>query len=341
VRDFFSASILLLAAAITVAFIPGCREMAVPPAGSYSEILLITDEGKQSRFVPLIVPYLAVEKDYIIDKEKSFTIVAGRAETLDELPSVKNIVICGVADPLTDIGKRIVTLIGDAGLRKVRNGQANILMKENVPAPGQLTVIVTAASEGELEEIIEARGSELGAIIEESCRQRLRKFLLSYPNSEIIDHLYEKYGFVLEIPTLYTLFKEEGRPPGIELIREGPTRLIGVFWTDWDEIPTLADKDELYELRRNYVWERYDKDAMDSTRVWFAEEQLGEYPAIKMEGYWYNTKATAGGYYETYYIYQEEEKLLWAVDLLVYAPGRSKHPLFREMLALAETFRYE
>lgn len=321
--------------------VTGCKEMAVPPAGSYSEILLITDEGKQSRFIPLLLPWLAIEKDYVLEKENSFTVVAARAEALDQLPSVKNVVICGVADPLTDIGKRIVTLLGDTGMRKVRTGQANILKKENIPAAGQLTVIVTAASEGELEEIIETRGSELGDIIEESCRQRLRKFLLSYPNKEIVNHLFQKFGFVLEVPTLYTLLSEEGRPPGVELVRENPTRLIGVFWTDWDETPTISDKDALYEIRRNYVWQRYDKDAMDSTRVWFTQGQLGNYPAVKMEGYWYNTKATAGGYYQTFYIYQEEEKLLWAVDLLAYAPGRSKHPLFREMLALAETFRYE
>jgi hypothetical protein len=324
-----------------VVSVPGCKEMAVPPAGSYSEILLITDEGKQSPCVPLIYPWLAIEQDYVLDKEESFRIVAARPTALDQIPSVKNIVICGVADPLTDIGKRIVTLIGDGGLRKVRNGEANILKRENIPAAGQLTIIVTAANQGQLETILEERGEELGEILEQSCRQRLRKFLLSYPNTEIVDNLYKKFGFVLEVPTLYQLYKDEGRPPGVELVRENPTRLIGVFWTDWDSAPTINDKDALYDLRKNYIWERYDKDAMDSTRVWFSEEPLGDYPAVKMEGYWYNTKATAGGYYQTYFVYHEEEKLLWAVDLLAYAPGRAKHPLFREMLALAETFRYE
>ena len=32
---------------------------------------------------------------------------------------------------------------------------------------------------------------------------------------------------------------------------------------------------------------------------------------------------------------------LWAVDLLVYAPGREKTTLVRELRAVAETFRYE
>ena len=31
---------------------------------------------------------------------------------------------------------------------------------------------------------------------------------------------------------------------------------------------------------------------------------------------------------------------MWVVDLLVYAPGLEKHPHFRELHAIAETFSY-
>ncbi|NIM19491.1 MAG: DUF4837 family protein [Candidatus Latescibacteria bacterium] len=330
-------------ALLVVAFLfaSGCKELAVPPAGSYSEILLVTEEGKESSLMTLIVPWLTKEKNYVLDKEKPFTVSAIRAADLGEMPAVKNIVICGVADPLTDVGERIIMLIGESGLSKVKAGEANILKRENLPAPGQLTVIVTASSEGELERVIEERGRELEGIIESSCRNRLRRFFMSYPNKTVTDHLYRTYGFAVEVPTLYRLFSESRTPPGVELLRENPSRLLGIFWVDWDKQPTLADKNVLFDIRRKYVWERYNKDAMDSTQVWFSEEQLGEYPAVKMEGYWYNTTATAGGFYQTFFVFQENEELLWAVDLLVYAPGFPKHPHFRELLALAETFRYE
>ncbi len=319
----------------------GCREMALPPAGSYSEILLVTDDGRESPFVPQILPWLAREHDYVLDKEKSFSVSVAEAAEFDEMLSVKNIVICGVANPLTSVGKHITTLIGEEGVERVRRGGASILKRENLPGPGQLTVIVTATTEGELERVIAQRGRELEDIIEESCRKRLRRFLLSYPNREVTDYLHQTYGFVVEVPTLYKLFGEGPRPPGIELLREKPTRLLGIFWVDRKTAPTLSDKETLFEIREKYVWERYDKDAMDSTRVWFSETHLGEYPAVKMEGYWYNTKATAGGYYQTFFVYQEVQQLLWVVDLLVYAPGFPKHPHFRELHALAETFRYE
>lgn len=223
----------------------------------------------------------------------------------------------------------------------VRSGRANILKKENLPAPGQLTLIITAPTEGELERTLEEQGDELEGIIESSCRARLRRFFLSHPNREATDHLFQKYGFAIEIPILYRLFSEASNPPGVELLRESPTRLLGIFWVDWPHEPTLADTNQLFEIRKDYVWERYDRDAMDSTRVWYSMDTLGPYPAVKMEGYWYNTKAPAGGYYTTYFVYEKEEKLIWAIDLLVYAPGFPKHALFRELLSLAETFRYD
>ena len=59
-----------------------------------------------------------------------------------------------------------------------------------------------------------------------------------------------------------------------------------------------------------------------------------------MGGYWYNDKATVGGYFETFFVYDQDEKLLWAIDMLAFAPGKPKHPLFRELRAVGETFRY-
>ena len=88
------------------------------------------------------------------------------------------------------------------------------------------------------------------------------------------------------------------------------------------------------------MYQRYDGDLMDSTRVRFSYDRLGDYPVVRMEGYWSNSRSLAGGYYKTYFVHDKKEGLLWAVDLVVYAPGLPKHPHFRELLALAETFRY-
>lgn len=321
--------------------IDGCREMAIPPLGSYSEVLLVTEDGTQSVFLPLILKHVDRKLDFYTSQEKQFEISTIRAEQLEDFPKMKTILLVGVLDQLTSIGQKIAVLIGEDGTRKVMNGTATILKRENMPAPGQMTLIVTADSEAHLEEVIEGRGDEIPELIEKSSRKRLRRYLLTREDKKLSQYLFRKYGFAIGIPTFYNLQDEASNPPGVELMREAPTRSLGIFWVDWKREPTLEDADALFNIRSKYVYARYDGDAMDSTRVTYSKAILGPYDSIEMQGYWYNTRATAGGCYKTFFIYEKSENLLWAVDLLVYAPGRDKYPLFRELLALAETFRYD
>lgn len=332
----------LLHLSLIVVFVcAGCKELAVPPAGSYSEVLLVTEEGSASPLTQRLTPLIEGEHDYIVDTESAFDVTPLRAANLEDFPAFKNIVICGVAESSTDVGQRIIGLIGNSGLQSVRTGRASILKKENLPAPGQLTLVVTARNDNELERVIEERGGELAGVLEKSCRERLRRHLLSRRNQKLSDDLLRRFGIVIEVPSIYRLLSDDGDPPGIELIREPPTRILGVFWNDWKSAPTVYDADALFELRSDYVWKRYDTDKMERERVQFAQTKLGPNDAVKMSGYWFNDKETVGGYFETYFVYDEEEQLLWAVDLVIYAPGRPKHPLVRELLSIAETFRYE
>jgi hypothetical protein len=326
--------------ALFSALCAGCLELDIPPAGSYSRIMLITEDGANDPFARELEPHLTKLLDFYIGEEPEFVVEHRRAVDVVEVPAVKNVLICGVASPVTDVGRNIVSQLGGGAMAKVQSGEANIFRRENLPGPGQVTVIVTADTPSALAEVIEARGDEVAESIEESCRNRLRHYLLKHENENITKRLRQTYGFTIRVPVLYQLLSEKSQPPGIELLREGPARLLGIYWLDWDHELTLADSTELYDARAKYVWERYDGDVMDSTRVEFKRDRLGEYSALKMEGYWSNTHALAGGYYKTWYVYEERDRLLWAIDILVFAPGLPKHPHFRELQALAETFRY-
>ena len=331
--------LLTLAAVLIVMGSGGCFELDLPPAGSYSELVLVTDGGAQSPYATQILPWISYELDYMVSQEPQFNIRFADAADLPDVPLVKNILICGVAQPTTDIGDFIVTHLGQATMERVLSGQANVFRKEDLPGQGQTTVIITAANGPDLERIIRQRGREIPEIIEESNRERVRNFLLKRANENLSKRLYRDYGFRIQMPTIYRLFSEEKQPPGVEFMRNAPSRSLGIFWLDWDGPLTLQHRQELFDYRNSYVNVRYNGDEMDSTRVSFSSAMLGEYPAVKMEGYWSNANSIAGGYYQTYFLYDERMDLVWALDLLVYAPGMPKHPHFRELHALAETFR--
>ncbi len=327
----------VMVATIAVA---GCIETDIPPAGSYSEVLVVTEGGRNDPLARALRPHLARRLDYFISEETQFKLQNLRASELTANPYFKNIILCGPASPTTLVGSHIVSLLGPEAVEKARAGTANIFRKEDLPGVGQVTIIITGASEEMIFDVLRERGHEVNDVLEQSCRRRLQNYLLGKKDSDLTRQLYQKYGFTIKVPTLYTLLSDEPDPPGIELLRDGPSRVLGIFWLDWDTTPTVKEGQELFGIREDYVYRRYDGDTMDSTRVRFSYGRLGEYPAVKMEGYWSNSRSTAGGYYRSYFVYDEREKLLWVVDLLVYAPGVPKHPLFRELLALAETFRY-
>ena len=330
--------VVLCAVAVVVC---GRLETAAQPTSACSELLLVSEDGAQDPAARALSSYLTRAVDYYIAEEQAFAVVNVRAADLVGVPKAKNIVICGVANLVTDVGHYIMSTIGDAAVAQVRTDGAAIFKREDLPRSGQFTIVVTAISTEDLIKIIETRGEEVVEMIEASCRNRLRPSLLDHKNEELTRQLHDTYGFTIEVPRPYRLLSERPDPPGIELLCEAPARLLGIFWVDWDREPTLEDARALYTARAEYVWKRYDGDVMDSTRVRYKIARLGVYPALEMSGYWSNSRAVAGGCYDTFFVYQEREKLLWAVDLHAFAPGVPKHPLFRELRAVGETFRYD
>ena len=323
-----------------VLLLSGCIETDIPPAGSYSEVLIVTEDGVRDPFAKALTPYLAQTLDYFVSSDIQFRPQYARAVDVEEVPYVKNILFCGVANSVSDVGRKISSLLGAPGLERVRSGQANVFRKDNLPGPGQVTMIVTAATDEQLHEAIAERGQNIADALEESCRERLRKYLLKDRKKKLSQSLQQKYGFRIEVPSFYRLLSEEESPPGIELLRDGPPRSLGIFWVEWQRPPTLDDRDALFSIRSEYVYERYDGDEMDRSRTRYSIDRLGENYSVRMEGYWSNSKSLAGGYFKTYFLFDETERLMWVVDLLVYAPGLEKHPHFRELHAIAETFSY-
>jgi len=333
--------LVTILACVALCFCAGCSEWATPPAGSYSDVLLVTEGGPSGELTRMLTPLVAQELDYYTDTELAFRITPIKASELDDYPAFKNILLCGVLSSTTTVGQTIIDMIGEVGVEQVRSDGALILKKQDRPIKNQFTLIVTAIDRESLLDVIERRGGELVPNLEEGACERLRRHLLKRSKPELSQQLFRDYGFRVQIPSLYRLLSDELEPPGIELIREPPTRILGVFWADRESAPTMADQDELFDMRAHYVWERYDNDEMDEERLVFEPARLGRYDTIRMSGYWFNDEQVIGGYYETYFVYDDRVGLLWAVDLLVLAPGRPKHPLVRELRALAETFRID
>lgn len=310
-----------------------------PPAGSYSNVVLVTETGLVEGPAETMVRAIQHEIDFYTRTENQFNVKIIPAAKLEaELP-VKNMVLFGIAGQ-GRLGSYIERFIGGDAVRSVFAGRASVFKKMDYPVKGQLTIIVTAASNEALERIAIEEGELIRGIIEEENRERLRKFLLRDENADLGKILRARYGFTLRVPADYYLNQERPEVPGVELINPTPNRMLAVSWRAFDkQEASLADSSAFYRVREDFAFTMYDGDVMRRDLAKFRETKLGLYPAVRMDGYWENSKGDYGGAFVSFFVVDRVKSRLWLVDCVVYAPGSDKNEPLRELHAIAETFR--
>lgn len=333
-------TVMSLAAVLVVLALPACGDRATfVPAGSYSDVVLVTESGEPGGINNEIIRALQHTLDYYTNQEIQFKLRLVAAADFEREPPTKNMVIFGVARE-GRIGRIIENFVGTDSVRRVLEGRNHIFKQINAPVAGQLTVIVTASSAERLRNVARGNGRVIRDIIEEANRERLRESLLRTEKAGETEDLRTKYGFSIRIPGEYRINRDWGHLPGIEIMRDYPHRGITVSWLTWDgKSLTPADSTRLYDFRAKVMWEIHDKEVMRPELVIWSFGTLGQYEAVRMDGYWESSEETYGGPFICFFIHDRVRGRIWLVDCLVYAPGFDKHILLREAHAIAETFR--
>ncbi|MDD3642164.1 MAG: DUF4837 family protein [Candidatus Krumholzibacteria bacterium] len=332
----------IVAAAAALAMILSCGRHAVfVPPGSYSEVVIVTETGLQGGLGDEIISVLQHPLDFYSKMEYQFKWRLVAAADYEQEPPSKNMVIFGVVRE-GGIGSIIEQIIGTDNVRKVIEGKQHIIARVDYPVRGQLTVVVTASTAQQLREVARGNGGKIRDVIEQANRERLRENLLLSEDAGTAADLKAKYGFAIRIPGEYRLNRDWGHLPGVEIFRDYPHRGITVSWRGWSgRALSTADSAALYDLRAQIMWEIHDKEVMRPELVSWSMSTLGEYDAVRMDGYWESSEEMYGGPFICFFIHDRVRARVWLVDCLVYAPGFDKNPLLREVWSIAETFRID
>ncbi len=310
-----------------------------PPAGSYSSVVLVTDTGKLEGPTVEMMRTLQHELDYYTKNEIQFKVRLVPAYQFEKEIPAKNMVLFGIVNQ-GRIGSIIEQFIGPSGRRGVLEGKYSIFEKMDSPVEGQLTIIVTAASNDDLARVAKNQGEIIRNIIENGNRLRLRDYLLKGENVDLEKLLRGRYGFTIRIPDVFELDEERPEIPGVSLIHPEPPRVLSISSHSFaKEAVSLADSNEFYKLRSDFAFKQFDKYVMRRDLVKFMVTQLGPYRAVRMDGYWESSVEPAGGSFICFFVADRVKSRIWLIDCLVYAPGQDKHELLRELIAIAETFK--
>ncbi|MCX5752427.1 MAG: DUF4837 family protein [Candidatus Krumholzibacteria bacterium] len=312
-----------------------------PPAGSYSGIVLVTETGKLEGPTVEMVNALQHELDFYTKNELQFRVRVVPAFQFEKEIPAKNMVIFGIVNQ-GKVGSIIEQFIGPSGAKGVLEGKYSVFKKMNSPVKGQLTIIVTGVSNDGLSVAAREQGGILRNIIEDGNRERIRESMLKQGEDTYLErYLKDRYGFSFRIPNVYKIDEERPEISGVSLIHPEPPRVLSVAWKAFGKgTVSLADSNELYQLRSDVTFKLFDKYVMRRDLVKFTATRLGPYAAVRMDGYWESSIEPAGGSFICWFVADGVKSRVWLVDCLVYAPGQDKNELLREAMAFAETFSF-
>ena len=125
--------------------------------------------------------------------------------------------------------------------------------------------------------------------------------------------------------------------PGIEMMRNGPSRGITFSWREVaDPTAALGDRDLLLAMRQDLGTAMHDEELVPQTLVW-RDAEIGGVACVKLEGAWNSNRFAGGGPFWCYFIPDPERDRLLCLDLLVFAPGMEKMDFFRRLDAIASS----
>ena len=321
----------------------GCSEKRVIPAvGPYSDVWLFTETGRANPLLRGFVDALSHPITYILEPENEFDVYLRDGDQFTGNRDRKNLVLLARTDRVGGLLDRVSRFLGGDILARVRREGHLILYKRDLFARDQDVYIILMNGRAEEEYVLTRLAGTLRTRLRESTQERFRGYLLrDRENKGGGKYLMQEYGFTLRFPSEYHLLQERPEIGAVELHRKDPSRAIGVFWRNGvASAPTLADSLGLLAFRAGKVDSLYDGDTILPEGIRFDAAELGGHEAIRMQGIWQNEAQQTGGAFVTYFLHDDRRRRLVALDLLLFAPGMSKHPFMRELEALATTIRF-
>jgi hypothetical protein len=312
-------------------------------AGSYGDLaVMMSDDGLR----PVADRFLAdmnTEMTFVIKPETLFRPDFFGPRRWEHGKGYKNVLMMVRIGDGGGVEKNARRLMSDAAWEQLVAGGGGVVKIHDPWNTYQFAVVVASRDRNNLSAILLKNAAKIREMIAEANRDRiLRRNRYDGLNTAVMDALWRRHGFFLEVPGEYAQNQTEPDGfPGVELMRTGPSRGISISWFETDDPDALmADREALVALREDMGARLHDEEIIPSTFRWSAAERAGV-AALKLEGAWTGRRFTGGGAFWCYFIPDRRAGRVICLDLLVYAPGLDKMDFFRRMDAVSSTFSLE
>lgn len=309
-------------------------------AGSYGDLAVVVSSDEIRPIADRFLAGFNITSTFIIKEEPHFNPDVFTPANSDLAKGYKNsLFIIRIGDG-GDAEKAARKHISKEAWEKLKSGGGGIVQLNDPWSSYQLAIVVASRDRNSLGSILANNTERIRDLFEQSNRERiLRRNRYEGLNTLLINANWDRFGFFMEVPGQYAQNQlQPGGFPGLEMMRNAPSRGISVSWLETDDPAwLLAEQEALLMMRQEMGRKLHNEDVVPESVFW-SEAEIGGTACVKLEGAWNSRKFAGGGAFWTYFIPDAQSGRVFCVDLLVYAPGMDKMQFFRQMNAVASTF---
>ena len=315
-RSGIAASLCALGL-IGLGVVSGCGES--PPVlnavGKYSDVAVITDLQTFNSVAFQLKQVLEVDARTGLRPESMFNVDIFDMDDAKDSRRYKNVIVLGYLRGRDDASREIKRRLGGEQMRVMESNHLFIAVREDIYARNQNVVFLAGNDRSFMANSVLEEGAALRGQIEGSNRTRLHRYLYSVGRNESDEAaIRDQAGFRLALPAGWRLngIKRDasGELGCVEVLANGPTRGVAVFWKDVDPgAVDLTDRETLLALRRN--WGAFlDEGLQDAFGFEWAMDEYRREEWPRLSGLYETGEQVYGGPFRTVFLLDVMSKRL-------------------------------
>jgi hypothetical protein len=312
-------------------------------AGSYGDLAVVMSDDSLQPLASRFMTEMNLEKIFVIKPETLFKPDYYAPDRWELAKGYKNALFLVRIGDGGKAEKTARKLMSGETWDRLKAGGGGVVKVLDPWSTYQQVVVVASRDRNSLSSILAKNSTTIRELYENSSRERiLRRHRYEGLNTALMDAYWDRYGIFMDLPSAYrqNQFEPKGYP-GLELMRNSPSRGISLAWSKADDPAVLLqDTDALASLRAELGNKLHGEEIVPSSFLWSPAE-IGGVGCVKLEGAWTSNKFSGGGAFWCYFIPDTHRQRMVILDLLVFGPGLDKMGYFRRLDAVASTFSFQ
>lgn len=268
------------------------------------------------------------------------------AQDLEDLKRARNLVIATPLEDSTAAGQFLNALLDPEVKQAVRNGEVNYIPLYNKWYKDQLTLLITAPTYNELASYLVENKEVLTRDLDKIELERMTyEVYKKQEQTELSDSLWTEYGFKLRVQHDYNWNVDTTQFVSFRRYMPENDRWFWVHWQENVEDPSFVDQ-QWINSKRDEILEQYIRGTVENSYVQTEYERPIKYvefthndkPAFSVEGTWKMINGAMGGGFVHQTVYDEQQKRLYMMEYMVFAPNFKKRPFIRQFQSMISTF---